>query len=451
MERDFLSQKGSGDGRGVKEKNQVSANDAAKVVSVSSAVEEPMLSSLGGSTVEKVTENHDAVATNSPISYAKLVTDEPSRKSVNFRTRITLVRNGADVAVPLESIRAVSKQFANSAYGFFLGKRVRRQRLSPTFKEPPPGVREITGIEVVDTGRAMCGGVRARVEISVDTILGTARHVCGLEREIEIFPHHLQEATLLVLQYSCQLRYSFDQNLSLHLLLLPSKRACWNSNKCSFKGVLKKGITSVSWKNSGESLTGGLGGYTVNAEIGFGESKVSAFAGGGYRRVKYDGSSGQISVGARLLESTESARACKLGRGGGAMPYGWDTLRGAVQLLHQSRLRLITAISRGSFESDTEDVDIETLTLEQYLALKLNNTRKSFARPENSTFEVKGQLLRELRKISFSGGPTDNAVEHISNILEVASIFKAQESTLVQVFPLTLEGIAKRFFERTST
>ncbi|GKF12640.1 hypothetical protein Tco_0050566, partial [Tanacetum coccineum] len=99
----------------------------------------------------------------------------------------------------------------------------------------------------------------------------------------------------------------------------------------------------------------------------------------------------------------------------------------------------------------TEDVDIETLTLEQYLALKLNNTRKSFARPENSTFEVKGQLLRELRKISFSGGPTDNAVEHISNILEVASIFKAQESTLVQVFPLTLEGIAKRWFERTST
>ncbi|GJU04963.1 integrase, catalytic region, zinc finger, CCHC-type containing protein [Tanacetum coccineum] len=43
-----------------------------------------------------------------------------------------------------------------------------------------------------------------------------------------------------------------------------------------------------------------------------------------------------------------------------------------------------------------------------------------------------GQILRELRKISFSGGPTDSAVEHISNVLEIASMFNAQESTLVQ-------------------
>ncbi|GKB86773.1 FAR1-related sequence 5-like protein, partial [Tanacetum coccineum] len=104
-----------------------------------------------------------------------------------------------------------------------------------------------------------------------------------------------------------------------------------------------------------------------------------------------------------------------------------------------------------SSESDTENVDIETLTLEQYLALNLNNTRKRLACPDNSTFEVTGQLLRELRKISFSGGPTDSVVEHIRNVLEIASIFNAQESTLIQVFPLTLEGIAKRWFERTST
>ncbi|GKC35981.1 putative reverse transcriptase domain-containing protein, partial [Tanacetum coccineum] len=30
----------------------------------------------------------------------------------------------ADVAVPLESIRAINERFANTAYGFFLGKRV---------------------------------------------------------------------------------------------------------------------------------------------------------------------------------------------------------------------------------------------------------------------------------------------------------------------------------------
>ncbi|GKD29926.1 homeodomain-like protein, partial [Tanacetum coccineum] len=91
----------------------------------------------------------------------------------------------------------------------------------------------------------------------------------------------------------------------------------------------------------------------------------------------------------------------------------------------------------------TENVDIETLTLEQYLALDLNNTRRRFTCLDNSTLEVKGQLPRELRKISFSGNPTDIAVKYISNVLEIASIFNAQEPTLVQVFPLTPEGIAK--------
>ncbi|GJY58433.1 hypothetical protein Tco_0458325 [Tanacetum coccineum] len=58
------------------------------------------------------------------VSFAKLVVSEPSRKSVNFLTLITLVRNGADVVVSLESIRAVSKRFANITYGFFLEKQV---------------------------------------------------------------------------------------------------------------------------------------------------------------------------------------------------------------------------------------------------------------------------------------------------------------------------------------
>ncbi|GJT09381.1 hypothetical protein Tco_0856423 [Tanacetum coccineum] len=98
-----------------------------------------------------------------------------------------------------------------------------------------------------------------------------------------------------------------------------------------------------------------------------------------------------------------------------------------------------------SSESDSENVDIETHTLEQYLALDLNNTRKRSTCLNNLTFEVKGQLISELRKISFSGGPTDSVVEHISNVLKIASIFNAQDSTLIQIFPLTLEGIAKRW------
>ncbi|GKD16849.1 hypothetical protein Tco_1206007 [Tanacetum coccineum] len=62
--------------------------------------------------------------TSAPTSYAKLVTGEIIKKSVNFRTLITPARNGAEVVVPLESILTISEQFAKMAYGFFLGKRV---------------------------------------------------------------------------------------------------------------------------------------------------------------------------------------------------------------------------------------------------------------------------------------------------------------------------------------
>ncbi|GKE08610.1 retrotransposon protein, putative, ty1-copia subclass [Tanacetum coccineum] len=65
------------------------------------------------------------MAGNAPgkSSYAN-VTGKPSRKKLNFRTLFTPGGNGIDVVVPVESIRAISERFANTAYGSFLGKRV---------------------------------------------------------------------------------------------------------------------------------------------------------------------------------------------------------------------------------------------------------------------------------------------------------------------------------------
>nr|GEW45057.1 carbohydrate-binding, CenC-like protein [Tanacetum cinerariifolium] len=57
-----------------------------------------------------------------PTSYAKLATRITSKKSVNFRTLITPVENEDEVDVPLESIRAISERFVNTAYGLLLGK-----------------------------------------------------------------------------------------------------------------------------------------------------------------------------------------------------------------------------------------------------------------------------------------------------------------------------------------
>ncbi|GJV39491.1 BTB/POZ/MATH-domains containing protein [Tanacetum coccineum] len=56
-------------------------------------------------------------------SYAN-ITGKPSGKKVNVRTLFTPGGNGIDVVVSVDSIRAISERFANTAYGFFLGKKV---------------------------------------------------------------------------------------------------------------------------------------------------------------------------------------------------------------------------------------------------------------------------------------------------------------------------------------
>ncbi|GJZ37874.1 hypothetical protein Tco_0584065 [Tanacetum coccineum] len=56
-------------------------------------------------------------------SYAN-ITGKPSGKKVNVRTLFTPGGNGIDVVVPVDSIHAISERFANTAYGFFLGKKV---------------------------------------------------------------------------------------------------------------------------------------------------------------------------------------------------------------------------------------------------------------------------------------------------------------------------------------
>nr|GEU97157.1 zinc knuckle CX2CX4HX4C [Tanacetum cinerariifolium] len=45
-------------------------------------------------------------------------------RSFEFSHFIYSGGNGVDVVVPVESIRAISARFANTTYGFFLGKRV---------------------------------------------------------------------------------------------------------------------------------------------------------------------------------------------------------------------------------------------------------------------------------------------------------------------------------------
>ncbi|GJT15999.1 nucleotide-diphospho-sugar transferase [Tanacetum coccineum] len=52
------------------------------------------------------------------------ITSKPSVKKVIVRTLFTPGGNGIDVVILVDSIRAISERFANTTYGFFLGKKV---------------------------------------------------------------------------------------------------------------------------------------------------------------------------------------------------------------------------------------------------------------------------------------------------------------------------------------
>nr|GEU39678.1 ATP-dependent DNA helicase 2 subunit KU70 isoform X2 [Tanacetum cinerariifolium] len=108
MERCFLSQKDSGVGRGVTGKYLNGTN----------------FKTVKGGVIPPIT----VVATsdvNAPDkSFYANVTCKPSEMKVNFCTLFTPGGNGIDVVIHVESIRAISERFVNTACGFFLGKRV---------------------------------------------------------------------------------------------------------------------------------------------------------------------------------------------------------------------------------------------------------------------------------------------------------------------------------------
>ncbi|GKA83497.1 retrovirus-related pol polyprotein from transposon TNT 1-94 [Tanacetum coccineum] len=96
---------------------------------VDKMVEKEKISSLEDTTLSESFPSFTTPVTttvgNAPgkSSYAN-VTSKPSRKKVNVRTLFTPEGNGIDVVVPVDSIHAISERLANTAYGFFLGKKV---------------------------------------------------------------------------------------------------------------------------------------------------------------------------------------------------------------------------------------------------------------------------------------------------------------------------------------
>ncbi|GJR18097.1 cysteine-rich receptor-like protein kinase [Tanacetum coccineum] len=100
-------------------------------------------------------------------------------------------------------------------------------------------------------------------------------------------------------------------------------------------------------------------------------------------------------------------------------------------------------------------VDINTLTIEQYLALSQENQAPGVVKPEirgNVNFEIKSQFMRELREETLSGNKNKDAHDHVDRVLNIVSLFNipgvSQDVVLLRVFLFTLTGTAKRWVDR---
>nr|GEX67624.1 hypothetical protein [Tanacetum cinerariifolium] len=99
--------------------------------------------------------------------------------------------------------------------------------------------------------------------------------------------------------------------------------------------------------------------------------------------------------------------------------------------------------------------EIDNLTMEQYLALNRGNHAPSVVKPEirgNVNFEIKSQIMRELRKDAFFENKNDNAHEHVEQVLDIVSLFNilgvSHDVVMLRVFLVTLTGAAKRWVDR---
>ncbi|GJY96006.1 RNA-directed DNA polymerase, eukaryota, reverse transcriptase zinc-binding domain protein, partial [Tanacetum coccineum] len=135
MERGFLSQKGSGVRRGVKEKqvstgvklvdrtkSNMDAGTGLFTKSDANLLKEVVSPSVIDEHVAMEEANSTRNAPGKPL-YAT-ATSKPNGKKVYVRTLFTPGGNGIDVVVLVDSICAINARFANTAYGFFLGKKV---------------------------------------------------------------------------------------------------------------------------------------------------------------------------------------------------------------------------------------------------------------------------------------------------------------------------------------
>ncbi|GJT34338.1 retrovirus-related pol polyprotein from transposon TNT 1-94 [Tanacetum coccineum] len=104
-----------------------------------------------------------------------------------------------------------------------------------------------------------------------------------------------------------------------------------------------------------------------------------------------------------------------------------------------------------------DDVNINTLTLEQYLDWVQDDIRPVMVKPKignNIEFEINSNFIRELRCKLFKGTDDEDAHEHVRRVLEIVDLFyfpgAIHDAVMLRVFSITLKGSALSWIKRLS-
>ncbi|GKB41607.1 reverse transcriptase domain-containing protein, partial [Tanacetum coccineum] len=102
-----------------------------------------------------------------------------------------------------------------------------------------------------------------------------------------------------------------------------------------------------------------------------------------------------------------------------------------------------------------DDIDINTLTMEQYLTWVQDDVRLGVVKPmigNDVKFEINSNFMRELRRKPFKGIDDEDAYEHVRRVLEITDLFHfhgvTHDAVMLKVFPIILKGPALRWINR---
>ncbi|GKA96126.1 hypothetical protein Tco_0818221 [Tanacetum coccineum] len=102
-------------------------------------------------------------------------------------------------------------------------------------------------------------------------------------------------------------------------------------------------------------------------------------------------------------------------------------------------------------QSGDEVSETMTETMEQYMSKTRGDYGSGVTRPtinQDNHFELKGQILKELRDNTLSGSEHEDANEHIEKVLEIVELFHiskvTQDQIMLRSFPVSLTGAASR-------